>query len=1131
LDLFITELRTALKLQSVGLTRQASRDAEGGHANLDHELFAMNSQRLPEFDTAQASQTCQRVEALRSYMRSEVSAQLDKLGVSHLDIPLNVLQNALHTRIDQMMHAIEDIEQHLPTAVTGRHRAFALPQAHYILSFEEYLLKKGVIDRELERVKSLAGDIPISLGAVSALKPEGLSALNLTLREIRGLFQKVCDEVETLLANLVWRFRPDQGYHPERGDQIHEAGRSRVLVSGAQATEVQGVFRANTIERRVLEFEYKTDDQLVLDPAFQAIHRGGGVALDTSDEAVVSDALLVGSKLVRITPDGSRQRGEVLGSEGGMRTILWYTKGLPTNLQKLSFKDTAKPGALSQLGIFHEERQAGAYSIKGHLLKHLSLGKTLSKAELEPLFELTDTSEPLAGLEGLLERIMTARLPIYVRVCGDVRDRNFDGPVEPRWIRQVDGFLATACDAVALVQTFYRMSEEESGDEFLDRVREEQGSFIGADSARLCESAHRFLSGHMQTHDSRDVPSPVHPKLLGQTVVEHHTTDGAVLTRGEPVVQKIEDLLTLGTVLNKNGCSPVVVCFGGDARDAQEIAASINAGWDVVLVRNSASWDGLQHLDAADKAIARVEQARISDPSTFPKVHIIECDWNQLNSLLLQLGAESSQRMSEVILPTPQPRPTSEFIARLRDWCDALEQSLASDAQRVSDYVLEQRRRTSLPAERANEQEQFALLCRSLRDFHNNLERFLKHCQAHSIYADEEKELAPFDGPRKDSFALMRGFLAEALRNPAFSNAALKMLDEIEQEYNLFHQRFSVDTCTPRHPSSFETSTTGLDLVRIAHIMEMSNYGLHGPAGPIHGFLYGDMSRDRFAEFVSLGARLHTVRIGGQIVGFFLDAAPAFLERYKPDISGKFDASGKTAIAIAIALDPRSGSVDPVIYEKVRNSAVLHQMRSTAVQIGGRVHPRNVRALSAHACRGGFQLSSVADEDVGPIRFVSMYMDLHEVQENGIPAETDTNRAEALERAFDVFFEEMRGRGTPGVAEREALLVEGRDLLQLVRLRLALWTLYEGSFKKEWPTLEIAQRKQFAAELLAALGERSCAIRPDSIDRISAAMDALLADPDDAEAVNALSVELSVALGQRRLLQAYEKALLSRLAH
>jgi hypothetical protein len=267
--------------------------------------------------------------------------------------------------------------------------------------------------------------------------------------------------------------------------------------------------------------------------------------------------------------------------------------------------------------------------------------------------------------------------------------------------------------------------------------------------------------------------------------------------------------------------------------------------------------------------------------------------------------------MQDSIVPEPSVVSTSPFMALVRGWSQDVETRLAVAAQRVSDALLEDRSaEESIDGKsRAGE---FARIARSLRKIHTHMEWFLRPCQAQSMVAkiDTLASSISADGAQMGCNEV-KEYLMKDLPGGEGRKTILGRLRSVHRSLTVISSRLDALKQEAKYPSSFETEMSNSDLLRVSEIMEMSNHGLTGLAGALHGFTYGDMSRDRFADFVKKGCAFHTVRINGEIGGFFLDAPPLFMERWKSNVSAQYDATGKTAPVMAIAVDPgcREGSV------------------------------------------------------------------------------------------------------------------------------------------------------------------------------------------------------------------------------
>lgn len=1135
-DYNLSRLRDVICARKVGASKEeilrrgvSSDDFTQGNAKL----------LVPVSDLAQGeiNQLQVRNASVRDIIISALSEKIDehilKLGIVQPTIPVGPIRKGLLSKIAELTLRMAEYDEYYP-------RMDSLP-----LSFSDYDITSSKFSLASSRISDICNQAETLVDTLIHSPSSESAQFQVEKLGLRRIFSNIAEEVSILNQLVVWKFRPAEEYVPQLGDQIHEVGRARVFLTHPEITNNTSLvaYTATVADR---DFDglgcYFSEHALVfIDPANQIIHRGPGAWLDVENHVQEKDSYHLGNRLHKVSPDGALERAEVISDSG---LLLVYSGGLPQRVERLPETILSGRKTLGEEGLFHAppietpvllQQRIHSTIINSHLMEQ-GAGALNSAIPTAPIQE---TSKPEPGLESLCRKIRTAEFPIFIRVCGTLRDRNFDGPLEPRWIKKVDGFLTNGGDVVALANICWCTTPEKlESEDFVDAVASRKYPLLHKDTAQYSEGMRAYLTGRKEIFGEKGRAHPMHPARLGLRIEESHRSipKERRLTTGYPIEQDKKSLLKLGALLKKYGCLPVLICYGGKDEDIEEISAAIQAGWQVLLLKGTSRWN-LTLENATERVIQQVEEIRGKEPTAHPNVHILPREWGLISATLTQLGREAAAKMDEVVAPAPHTTSTNPFMNSIREWATTIETGLAVQAQRVIDALLEESTKDSPTSERKQYKE-VAKIQRSLRKLHTHMEWFLRACQSETIFAKfgVDRGVITSDGAQAN-FEGVREFITASLPRSQGRSSILRRLSSVERALKSNYAKLSSVTHYPEYPTSYETSMKNRDIVRICEIMEMVNYGLDGLPGALHGFTYGDMSRDRFADFIHKNCAFHTIRVNGEIAGFFLDGPAEFMERFSPTVRAQSDRTGTTGKVIAIALDPRYSDRVPLMYEKLINSVITHQMRGRATQLLARVHPRNIRGMSAHMTRGGFYLSSVADEQVGDLRFISMLLDLEEVIRTGIKPFDAKDRDRALRRSISVYLEQLEGRTDEtstwidSYMNRSQRYEESKDFIDLLEWRL-------GGWKEKFENLKLAIQNRDAEAITKATEELKfwitdddLQIRPDSFDILRDLLDGIILSVYEStvdseflhNSLSQLKNELLIAMGSPTLLSVYKK--------
>jgi hypothetical protein len=1135
-DYFLSRLRDVLNGRKAGVSEEIILDRGLGPDDFiqgEPKILTPSREQVHrELNQLEVEHTSVR-DTITSALSDKIDAYVLNLGIVQPTVPVGPIRKGLLSKMEELTLRMAEYDECYP-------RMDSLP-----LSFAEYEAKSRRFVLASNRIAEICTQAESLVDTLINPTTSESSSLQTEKLALRRIFSHISEEVSLLNQLVVWKFRPAEGYVPQSGDQIHEVGRARVFLTHPESTNntTSMAYTATVADR---DFEglgcYFSEHALVfIDPTNQIIHRGPGAWLDVEDHFQEKDSYHLGNRLLKVSSDGAFERAEVISDSG---LLLVYSEGLPQRVERLPDTILSRRKTLAEEGLFHAPPLETPVLLQQRIiatLQHSNLPEQRARAASTALLTspIQETSEPEPGLETLCRKIRTAELPIFIRVCGTLRDRNFDGPLEPRWIKQVDGFLTHGGDVVALANICWCTTPEKlESEDFVEAVASRKYPLLHKDTAQYTEGMSAYLTGRKEIFGEKGRAHPMHPTRLGLRIEESHRSipKERRLTTGHPIEQDKKSLLKLGALLKKYGCPPVLICYGGKDEDIEEISAAIQAGWQVLLLKGTSRWN-LTLENATERVIQQIEEVRGKESTAHPNVHILPREWDVISATLTHLGREAAVKMDEVVAPAPHTTSTNPFMNSIREWATTIETDLAVHAQKVVDALLEESTK-DIPSPEMKQYKEVAKIQRSLRKLHTHIEWFLRACQSETIFAKfgVDRGLITPDGAQAN-FDGVREFISASLPRSHGRSSILRRLSSVERALKSNYAKLSSVSHDPEYPTSFETSMKNRDIVRICEIMEMVNYGLDGLPGALHGFTYGDMSRDRFADFIQKNCAFHTIRVNGEIAGFFLDGPAEFMERFSPTVRAQSDRTGTTGKVIAIALDPRYSDTVPLMYEKLINSVITHQMRGRATQLLARVHPRNIRGMSAHMTRGGFYLSSVADEQVGDLRFISMYLDLEEVIRTGIKPFESKDRDRALRRSISVYLEQLEGRTNENYSwydsymDRTQRYRESKDFIDLLEWRLTVW-----EDKYEDLRLAIANRNTEkitnAAEALKfVLNDEDLQVRPDSFDLLRDVLDGIILSVYDSttdveylnESLNQLKKELLIAIASPTLLSVYKK--------
>jgi hypothetical protein len=243
---------------------------------------------------------------------------------------------------------------------------------------------------------------------------------------------------------------------------------------------------------------------------------------------------------------------------------------------------------------------------------------------------------------------------------------------------------------------------------------------------------------------------------------------------------------------------------------------------------------------------------------------------------------------------------------------------------------------------------------------------------------------------------------------------------------------------------SMDTVISNRDLVRISEIMEAGRNDIFGPAGSLHGMMYGDMSPERFATFFKQGCSIVSCRDAesGTIQGFIINYPKWATLKLKGDSAQALSAAESTRI-IAVSINVGFKTQEPEIYAKLVRTFLLHQIRDGIEIMHMRVHPRNLKACVPHMTTAGFLPTSVADEWVDGQRFVTMFHDFGAYCDD--PEKVSALRLqEAVEVAWSLYMEEYPGREPQQNRSRDFAV----ELEHLLAARIKAWEHIESLLRK-----------------------------------------------------------------------------------
>jgi hypothetical protein len=394
------------------------------------------------------------------------------------------------------------------------------------------------------------------------------------------------------------------------------------------------------------------------------------------------------------------------------------------------------------------------------------------------------------------------------------------------------------------------------------------------------------------------------------------------------------------------------------------------------------------------------------------QVQVVKRTKATLRDAISRISKTASTTLSEPIERASTPASTTNTWVRKFDvFSDAFERKLC---ERVTPFVVDSEEQTKKAAH-------------ALRNIHTAL----KSIRRALLYTDLELgEWTPqpdtLDGLKAVLSALPQGKISAPLEKISKSVAELRLTTETSDVS---------DPSEVRARLGMDTVVSGRDLVRISEIMEAGRNDIFGPAGSLHGMMYGDMSPERFATFFKDGCSIVSYRDAesGTIQGFIINYPKWATLKLKGESAQALSATESTRV-IAISIDVGFKNQEPQIYAKLVRTFLLHQIRDGIEIMHMRVHPRNLKACVPHMATAGFLPTSVADEWVDGQRFVTMFHDFGAYCDD--PEKVSALRLhEAVEVAWSLYMERYPGRDQQQVRSRDF----ASELDQLLAARIEAW--------------------------------------------------------------------------------------------
>jgi hypothetical protein len=465
------------------------------------------------------------LQRLSELLVERVERTIGEIGIVHPSLPVGILRGGLCGRISKLRTAIAEYDEAYPK------------EAISPLTFDEYSVRSERLreaGREISEICTQAITLTEKL-----ITPHGTesSAIESGKESLKILFSLVAQEVQQLNDQVVWRFRPTEGYTPVAGDQVHENKRALVFLDLPAALNKPGVsaYVASVFERNRdgLESARKSKYPVFIDAARQVIHRGPGAYLDDQNHYQENNDLFTGNRIFKISDEGVLERGEIVARDRGLSFILLCTNGVPSRIETIPDSLIREKRGLAGAGIFHAPPLGPETLLQERVLARLpsideALGQTIQNGAADESLQKTasalqESAPPLPGLEALCRTIRSAEFPIFVRVCGDLRDRNFDGPLEPRWIRNVDGLLLQGGDVLALANCCWMTTDRKPDlEEFTEAIAKGRYPLINRDTARYTDGIEAYFTGRKEIFGEGGRSHPMHPTRLGQlTQISH----------------------------------------------------------------------------------------------------------------------------------------------------------------------------------------------------------------------------------------------------------------------------------------------------------------------------------------------------------------------------------------------------------------------------------------------------------------------------------------------------------------------------------------------------------------------------------------------------------------------------------
>jgi hypothetical protein len=929
-------------------------------------------------------------------------------------------------------------------------------------------------------------------------------------RRVQQVADHLLAATEMVVSRNARSFEPSVSYVPQQGDILTIGGVDHLIfLQPGKCSPEKGLFEAKLLSIQAADDVVLTTERFALEQ-IETVRRGGVAWLHLArnndvqswersaavwrgdGETELSEPVESGQRLSKLHEGTHLWRGEVLTqSSDGTSKILWWQGNEPMMLESAAPADCAQRHIIA-----HNNPGLRPHPIRRQFLQVDDalrlLGSKLAPHEGSLDGERTLEAGPApGGLERLCSLVTNARLPIFVRVTGR-QHLEFDGPVEPSFIQSFDGFLSFTSDAAAL--SAQRAHAKETLPPDLQALAHELVEY---------EQAERRGKPHEQA-------KRLEVQALG---LDDFIEQDGLTSRERVYEHEAWQIEKLGETLEQYLCKPVLILSGESEHAQAELQTWLEKGWSIVAVTGGG--------DTADGLISEVAAARSRDPGAFPQVRIVENSSQKIGSALEELGLSAAFARDQSVGRKESPLYSrNAFMRFVQTWSESVQCEAARAQIEISNQAVDRFDRSDANLSSSV----FTGLARTLKSLASDIEELKSACLAVDIEVGASSALPATTGSLAALREELKSYISPHLENkktPAWLRVR-EALDGVDARLGelLLHLPGPAGYSN----ITYDESLNGRDLLRVSQLMEMARNDIEGPAGSLHGMMYGDMSPARFADFMRKGTALVAYRDrAGEILGFMLYANPVDAETIKPQMSARYGKHGNAALCIAIAVDPRSKEIDPLLYSKLTNALLLHQMRSDADIIAMRVHPRNLKALVPHMATAGFRTSSSADEMVDGMRFLSMYFDLAHMLDQGRPGRNAEARTDAVKRAWELFFGELEGREE---AENKGVIQErAARLLDLIEKRLEVWDLVDAM---ESGTVE---RSEGLAQFASSLSQEELMLRPESVRTIEATLSRLINTPGDlGKEWSVLLDELGVALIHRSALERDAGALRERIA-